>query len=150
VAAERYRRVLVVDDDADTRDILTSVLQTRGIGVDTAHDGETALVLLRDNQYSVVLLDLLMPGTDGFRVLEALRAAGLPLPVVLVVTGAEPGQLARLDASIIHGIVRKPFDPQELAGIVQACDEIRGRSAFETMALAAMLASTPLISFFSR
>jgi CheY-like chemotaxis protein len=150
VAAERYRRVLVVDDDADTRDILTSVLQNRGIGVDSAHDGESALALLRDNQYSVILLDLLMPGTDGFLVLDVLRGEGRPMPVVLVVTGAEPAQLARLDPAVIHGIVRKPFDPQELASIVQACDDIRGRSAFETMALAAMLAGTPIISFFSR
>jgi CheY-like chemotaxis protein len=150
MAEERYRRVLIVDDDADTREILTSVLQQRGIGVDAVADGASALSLLREHHYSVILLDLLMPGTDGFTVLEELRSDARPMPVVLVVTGAEPGQLGRLDASLIHGIVRKPFDPQELAAVVEACDDIRGRSAFETMALAAMLASTPLISFFSK
>lgn len=150
MAEERYRRVLIVDDDADTREILTSALRQRGIGADTVADGDAALLHLREHQYSVILLDLLMPGTDGFAVLETLRSETRPMPVVLVVTGAEPGQLGRLDASLIHGIVRKPFDPQEIASVVEACDEIRGRSAFETMALAAMLAGPPLISFFSK
>ena len=71
-------------------------------------------------------------------------------PVVLVITGAEPRVVDALDARVIHGIIHKPFDAHELANLVEACAEIRSRSAFETMAITAMLAGGPLISWLSR
>jgi hypothetical protein len=54
--------------------------------------------------------------------------------------------LERLNANKIHGIVKKPFDPREVAEVVAACAEIRGRSAFETMAVATVMTGAPLIA----
>jgi CheY-like chemotaxis protein len=139
------RRVLVVDDDAEVRRILVASVQQKGFAMDEAADGSAAIDLLAANRYAVVLLDLLMPGVDGFQVLETIYRDPEP-PIVLVVTGAERHHLDQLDSSRIHGIVRKPFDPLELAAIVTACAEIRGRSPFETMAYATFLSSAPLIA----
>jgi CheY-like chemotaxis protein len=146
MTSEHYRRVLVVDDDVEIRRILVTALGQRGLTTDQAVDGQEAVGLLRENAYSVIVLDLMMPALDGFGVLNAISASGGQPPIVLVVTGAERPMIEQLDAQKIHGIVRKPFDPQEVAAVVAACAEIRGRSAFETMALATMITGAPLIA----
>ena len=142
---DQHRRVLVVDDDPEIRRILVTALRLRALEIDEAVDGRAALDLLRENRYAVVLLDIMMPGVDGFAVLESI-APDAPAPVVLVVSGAGKQVLDRVDSSKIHGIIKKPFDPLEIADVVASCAEIRGRSTFETMAYATILSSAPLIA----
>jgi len=149
--AENVKRVLVVDDDHDVRTILGTVLRRKGLEVTVAVDGQQALALLNERRFSVLILDLLMPEADGFDVLDALhRSDPKTLPVVLVLTGAERQIVERLDPDRIHGIVRKPFDPEELASLVLACAEIRARGPFEAMVIATMLAGAPFIAWLSR
>lgn len=143
------KRVLVVDDDATIRELLVSALRRRDLLLDEASDGREALDLLRQNIYSVVLLDLLMPEIDGFGVLDEIGSA-LATPVVLVITGADRSIIKELDSQKIHGVVRKPFDPDELANIVVACAEIKNRRGFETMAISAMIAGGQLIAWLNR
>jgi CheY-like chemotaxis protein len=143
------KRVLVVDADAAIRELLTSVLGGRDLIVDQAADGSEALDLLRQNTYSVVLLDLLMPNVDGFGVLDELGSA-ISTPVVLVITGAERAMVKELDPQRIHGVVRKPFDAEDLANLVVACAEIKSRGAFEAMAISAMIAGGPLLAWLNR
>jgi DNA-binding NtrC family response regulator len=139
-------RVLIVDDDADLRQVLTTALQRMSLRVDEASDGREAMDLLTRNSYAVVLLDLLMPVADGFSVLDGIATNTDPAPVVLVITGAEPRIVDELDARRIHGIVRKPFDPVELAGIVADCVELRSRRSFEAMAIATVMTGAPLMA----
>jgi DNA-binding response OmpR family regulator len=146
MTSERHRHVLVVDDDHEVRRILVTALRHRSLIPDEATSGREAIDLLRENTYSVVLLDLLMPGVNGFAVLDAIDDHAAAPPIVLVVTGAERAILDRLDSLKIHGVVKKPFDPAEVAAVVAACVEIRGRSSFETMALATMMTGAPLIA----
>jgi CheY-like chemotaxis protein len=146
---EPHSRILIVDDEPPVRRMLVAALREKALHIDVAGDGSEAIELLRENQYAVVLLDLMMPGVDGFTVLDAIGEAA-SLPVVLVVSGADRSVLKQLDSARIHGIVRKPFDPVELADIVGACAEIRGRSAFETMAYATMLSGAPLLAILVR
>ena len=151
MAAYQPRRVLIADDDPELRGVLSTVLRQRGLTVDEASDGREAIDLLAEAPFAVVILDLLMPNVDGFGVIDHLRARdGGAMPVVLVVTGAEPPIVNALDPRVIHGIIHKPFDVHELANLVEACAEIRSSGAFETMAITAMLAGGPLISWLSR
>jgi CheY-like chemotaxis protein len=143
------RRVLIVDDDAGLRELLGSVLRDRHLIVDEAADGRAALELLQEHSYAVVLLDLLMPVLDGFGVIDGLGSA-ISTPVVLVITGAESGRLRELDPQKIHGIVKKPFDTEELVDLVVTCAEIRSRNAFETMAISAMIAGGPFLAWLNR
>ena len=136
---QQHRRILVVDDSPEIRDILLTALRRRFLVVDQARDGAEAIALLRENTYAVVLLDLLMPEVDGFAVLDAIDHDAAHQPVVLVVTAADASVTTRAAARKIHGIVKKPFDPMEVAQIVADCAEIRGRGAFETMALATIV-----------
>lgn len=135
MTAEQQKRVLVVDDDAGTRKLLSTVLLGRGLVVDEAENGQEALELIESQPYGVIVLDLLMPVIDGLTVMEKLGAV-TPRPVVLVVTGAAHEIADQLDAATVHGIIRKPFDAEEIANVVAACAEIRSRMSLETMALA--------------
>ena len=135
MTAEQQKRVLVVDDDAGIRKLLCTVLHGRGLSVDEAEDGQAALDLIETQKYGVIVLDLVMPVIDGFVVVEKL-ANVMPRPVVLVISGADHGVVEQLDPAAVHGIVRKPFDPEELANVVAACAEIRSRMSLETMAMA--------------
>ena len=143
---EQHRRVLVVDDDRQIRQILVAALRQKSLTIDEAADGREAIDLLREHTYSVVLLDILMPGVNGFDVLAAIDEESMNAPVVLVVSGAERAVLNELDSKRIHGIVRKPFDPQEIADVVAACVDIRGNRAFETMAIATVMTGAQLIA----
>jgi len=139
--------VLIVDDDADVRQMLATALRLASLNVDLAVDGAEALELLSENRYAVVLLDLMMPRMNGFDVLDAIHSrADINPPVVLVVSGADRSTLGRVDASRVHGIVRKPFDPHELSAVVVACVDIRGRNTLGTMAIA-MISSAPLLAW---
>jgi CheY-like chemotaxis protein len=150
MSPESHKRVLVVDDDDNTRHLLVSLLRQRGLTVDEAEDGGQAIDLLLLNEYAVVLLDLLMPRADGFAVLDAIKSDDVKsAPVMLVVTGADRKIVDRLDSQRIHGIVRKPFDSQELVSLVVACVDIRGRGTLETMAMA-MISSAPLLVWLHR
>ena len=149
--AEQQKRVLVVDDDPAIRQLLGLVLRRRSLIVDEARDGSEALALINEHQYAVILLDLLMPVLDGFGVLDALQGPALSSPpVVLVVTGAGRREIAHLDPRRVHGIVKKPFDAEELASVVVACAEVRQMNTFGKMAIATVLAGSPLLALLNR
>jgi CheY-like chemotaxis protein/nitrogen-specific signal transduction histidine kinase len=78
--------VLVVDDDDATRELVSRNLRRAGFSTVTARDGEEALLRARVVSPALVVLDLIMPGVDGFEVLRTLRAEGMNMPVV-VLTG---------------------------------------------------------------
>ena len=114
-------RVLVIDDEAPIRLLCRVNLEAEGISVLEAADGTTGLDLARDEQPDVVLLDVMMPGLDGWRVAEELldddrtRA----IPIIFLTARAEFRDRARgLD---IGGVdyVTKPFNPLELAPLVR-------------------------------
>ena len=148
---EQQKRVLVVDDDHEIRNLLSGAFTQYGLSVDTAADGAAAIDLISQTPYCVIVLDLVMPGVDGFSVLNHVRTRTEETqPVVIVITGAEEPIVAALDARLVHGIMRKPFDVQEVTNIVAACAEIRTRSTFDKMALAALFAAPPLMAWLSR
>lgn len=124
------KKVLIVEDEHDLRAAVALRLREKGLVVDEAEGGRIAMDLLGADHYEVILVDLTMPEPDGFAILDALSSGSLKKPsVVIVTTGTEPTALERLDPARIHGVVRKPFDPDELADLVTACAEIRARAS---------------------
>jgi DNA-binding response OmpR family regulator len=114
------KRILVVDDDSAIRALLMTILRRRGLAADAAADGAEALERLARCDYSVMLLDLMMPRRSGWDVLGEI--AGWPLesrPIIIVLTaGSEP---RALDPTLVAGTVRKPFDMEMLIDTVSAC-----------------------------
>ncbi len=106
------KRILVVDDDDNLREVLSAVLSQRGRAVDTARDGIEALALLNQNQYDVILSDLRMPGLDGPALYEALRAmrSTTPIPRVIFMTGnVGGGEYAAFLRGTTEPLLEKPF-----------------------------------------
>lgn len=79
-------RILVVDDDAGVRGMLTRILNTEGMGVVAVEDGDAALAALGAQTFDLVILDLMLPTTSGFAVLAAIRgdAKTALLPVIVL------------------------------------------------------------------
>ncbi len=105
-------QVLVVDDDRTIRAMLSYRLRQHGIGVVQAEDGETALRLLGEHEFDVVLLDVVMPGMTGLDVLKAIkndpRRAGLPV-VMMSALGDIENVVACLEAKA-EDYLPKPLD----------------------------------------
>lgn len=79
-------RVLLVDDEVEFVETLAERMRSRGLEVETAHDGPAALALADEKKFHAIILDLAMPGMDGIEVLKRLRA-GDPDRQILLLTG---------------------------------------------------------------
>jgi CheY-like chemotaxis protein len=118
--SEPEKRILVVDDDDAIRVLLLTILRRRGLSADAAAGGGEALERLASARYSVMLLDLMMPGESGWDVLGEIACWPLERrPMIIVLTaGSEPRSL---DPTLVAGTVRKPFDIDMLIDTVTAC-----------------------------
>jgi CheY-like chemotaxis protein len=110
-------RVLVIDDEETVRDLMRRFLTREGIEVITAEDGKQGLALARELKPALITLDVLMPGMDGWSVLEALKAdpqlAGIPVVMLTIVDERNKGYaLGAAD------YVTKPIDRERLRGIL--------------------------------
>ena len=115
-------RILVVDDDQSIRQLVCTIVQREKFTVDCAADGQEAIDLLKQNAYSVILLDLMMPRVDGFGVIEFLKAhPQITKPIVLVITAYADQTFKNVDPGIVAGVLRKPFEVAELGNLVRLC-----------------------------
>ncbi len=115
--SKKKRRVLVVDDHPKVLKFIEIDLKLRGFEVISTNSGKEALELISSRKPDVVLLDMIMPGIDGFEALKELRAFA-DLPVIAF--SASPGtqdEAMRLGAS---DFMHKPFDPDEMAKKIMA------------------------------
>jgi len=121
--------VLVVDDDQALRGFFTTLLSKNGFTVDTAPDGSVAYDQLTHHNYSVILVDLMMPGVNGFELLERMqRESPSLLDRVIVMTGASQRSIEKLDTSRVYGLIRKPFDIDQIVSSAVACAQRTARS----------------------
>ena len=116
-------RVLTVDDEEPFRRLLKKELSRKGFLADVAPDAETALELLRDNAYDVVLLDILMPGMDGIAMMKKLKADPAA-PSIIVLTGRATVETAV--EAMKHGAydyLTKPYKLEELVILINRAFE---------------------------
>jgi two-component system response regulator MprA len=112
--------LLLVDDDAPIRRMLTRTLAAEGYAVEAAADGGAALAAVERSLPDAIVLDVTMPGLDGLAVTRRLRAKGLRVPILLLTArDAIHERVAGLDAGADDYLV-KPFDTQELTARVRA------------------------------
>jgi DNA-binding NtrC family response regulator len=144
------KRILVVDPDNESRASLTAFLRRQFDHVEESPDSQTAIEKLAEHRYSVVLLDVSTSNDRYERLLAAAAAAPAASgPIVLLLTGSDPREAEGLDPQRIHGVIRKPFDFEELADLVRACAEIKSRNSLGTMCMATMLAGGPILALLS-
>lgn len=112
-------RILVIDDDVELTSLLRELLQREGFETDFAHDGKTGLARATQGGIDLVVLDVMLPGMDGFEVLRRLRQ-NTRLPVVMLTArGEDVDRIVGLELGA-DDYMPKPFNPRELVARIRA------------------------------
>lgn len=116
------RTILVVDDDPATRELLDLELHASGYSTMFARDARGAIGIARAERPDLILLDVMLPGHDGFTVLEELQASpnDARLPVVVFTGGDADESRARATELGAAGFLAKPFETDDLLGAIDA------------------------------
>lgn len=121
-AVSSAKPVLVIDDSLTTRMLEQSILESAGYPVDVAASAEEGLEVLRTKRFALILVDVEMPGMDGFTFIERIKAdaALRDIPAILVTSRASPEDLQRgRDVGAHAHIVKSEFDQAELLSLIQ-------------------------------
>lgn len=112
-------RILIVDDDVELCSLVTEYLETEGFQAESVHDGERGLQRALANGHSLVVLDVMLPGLNGFEVLRRIRAKSR-LPVLLLTArGEDVDRIVGLELGA-DDYLPKPFNPRELVARIRA------------------------------
>jgi DNA-binding response OmpR family regulator len=121
--SEQPFRVLIVEDDPGIRRLAVKLLQRKGMLVDTAADGRVAMEKIRDGNYTVIILDLMLPEASGYEVIDFIKSNGTTTSVA-VVSAVSQQALTRLDLDVVKLVISKPFDVDEFTkAIVGLCHD---------------------------
>jgi DNA-binding response OmpR family regulator len=126
-------RILVIEDNADLAFGLRNNLEIEGYAVEVAADGAQGLGRARQTRPDLVILDLMLPGLDGFRVLSALRAAGSTIPILILTARGEEADKVKGLRLGADDYVTKPFGLMELLARVEALLRRTGATPAETV-----------------
>jgi PAS domain S-box-containing protein len=121
-AASRRLRILLAEDNPANQKLATYILQERGHAIDIASDGREAVRMVEQNRYDVILMDLQMPGMDGFEATAAIRkheGDGRRMPIIAMTAYAMKGDRDRCLAADMDGYLAKPFNMQEVISLVE-------------------------------
>ena len=113
-------QILVVDDDADLRDLLRIYLGEVGFEVSVLHDASSLERRLERERPDLIVLDLMMSDIDGLTALRKLRATGDDIPVIILTAKADPADRIKGLELGADDFLAKPFNPRELLARVQA------------------------------
>ena len=110
--------VLVVDDDATTRDVIVRYLEREGFRALEAEDGGRARAVIESSEPNLVILDLMLPGIDGLSIIRWMRTSGSVPVIMLTALGEESDRIVGLELGA-DDYVTKPFSPRELVARVK-------------------------------
>ncbi len=128
-----HERILVVDDEPGIRELVGTYLRSEGFEVDEAVDGEDAIERFRQREPDLVVLDLRLPGIDGYDVLREIRRSSSVYVIILTARAEETDTLVGLELGA-DDYLTKPFSPRELVARVRAV--LRRRRDGETAPVA--------------
>ena len=130
------QHILIVDDHEDIRDLVKRFLEQHGFLATAAKDGAEMRILMNEEEFQLIVLDLMMPGEDGFSICKSLRASGNNIPIIMLTAMNE-------DTDMIVGLelgaddyLTKPFNPRELLARIKAVlrrTELSNESSSDTI-----------------
>jgi two-component system, sensor histidine kinase len=113
------RSILIIEDNADARDALRLLLELDGHVVEAAGEGAEGLQIAQANNPDIALVDIGLPGLDGFEVARRLRAGGGRRPVLVALTGyGQPEDRKRAAEAGFDALLVKPVDPSMLTSLL--------------------------------
>ena len=114
------RRALIADDDPVARYLIANILSANGFAFDEASNGAEAVKCLKQNEYSIIFLDLLMPRIDGWGVLDFMRSMKADkMPDLFVITGVQNQSISAADQKVVTGVIYKPLNPDEVGRAIK-------------------------------
>ncbi len=135
-------RILLAEDERDLNEIIKQKLCADGYSVDSFFDGKDAIDILSYTEYDLVILDIMMPGADGFEVLDAIRSASKATPVIfLTARDSVFDRVKGLDSGANDYII-KPFSLEELSARVRALTRSSFGSASNILSVADLTLDT--------
>ena len=118
-------KVLIVDDQEDARWVLTNLVRMAGFEPLVATNGEDALICVRQKSPTVVLLDVGLPGMDGFEVLSQIKIRDRTMPVIMVTANGKTQDAARAVRAGAWDYVSKPFKNEDIVHTVRSAIDDR-------------------------
>jgi len=119
--------ILVIDDEKGLRDILSRTLTRRGWRVRTAETGEKGVAASREEDFDVVLCDIMMPGMDGIAVLEILKRE-CPMTEVILVTGTPTDETSARAVELgAYAYLAKPYELSPLCALLDEAAALKRR-----------------------
>lgn len=112
-------RLLLIDDDAELCGLLSEFLTPEGFTVECAHEGKRGLELALSGGHDLVILDVMLPGLDGFEILRRLRPQSRVPVLMLTARGEDMDRIAGLEMGA-DDYLAKPFNPRELVARIRA------------------------------
>jgi two-component system response regulator CpxR len=112
-------RILIVDDDVELCGLVKEYLTTEGFTLEAVHDGERGLQQALTNQYTLVVLDVMLPGINGFEVLRRVRSVSKIPVLLLTARGEDVDRIVGLEIGA-DDYLPKPFNPRELVARIRA------------------------------
>ena len=116
---KKHQTIMVIDDDPLMLQLLKRTFEMEGYDAILAADGASAMMLMRDCKPDLIILDIMMPGPDGYMVLENIRQS-YDIPVIMVTAKRDVTSLQKALALGADDYVRKPFFPKELVARIRA------------------------------
>jgi two-component system response regulator CpxR len=112
-------RILVIDDDVELAALLREYLEREGFTVEFAHDGRSGLERAQNGAFDLVVLDVMLPGLDGFEILKRLRQTSRVPVLMLTARGEDVDRIVGLELGA-DDYLGKPFNPRELSARIRA------------------------------
>ncbi|MGC2248277.1 MAG: response regulator transcription factor [Terriglobales bacterium] len=112
-------RILVIDDDVELCGLVEEYLTAEGFSLKAVHDGERGLQAAQTNEYSLVVLDVMLPGINGFEVLRRIRSVSKIPVLLLTARGEDVDRIVGLEIGA-DDYLPKPFNPRELVARIRA------------------------------
>jgi two-component system response regulator CpxR len=112
-------RILLVDDDVELCALVTEYLEPEGFSIDTAHDGLEGTERALTNDYALIILDVMLPGINGFEALRRIRAKSRTPVLMLTARGADVDRIVGLEIGA-DDYLPKSFNPRELVARIHA------------------------------
>jgi two-component system OmpR family response regulator len=117
--SEQQKRLLVVDDDQEIRELLTEYLHKNGFHVEAASEGVSMRNIMSASHFDLIVLDIMMPGDDGFTLCKEIRSQS-NVPIIMLTAGSdETDRIIGLELGA-DDYVGKPFNPRELLARIKA------------------------------
>jgi CheY-like chemotaxis protein len=130
--------VLIAEDDPSIRSLIASALRRRRLDLMIATNGAEALEHLKNREWLVLVLDLMMPVVTGWEVIAWLADNAERRPkTVIVVSATERSHLQHLDPTVVNAVIFKPFDIKQLSAYVKASCDLRHHDRRRTRIVAA-------------